>query len=340
MSVRTVLTLSVLGYALGVSKSIGYRDELAGVPPIPNLAAMTNGSPAIVVGGLVKTYGKTEALRGLDFEIPAGKLTGFLGPNGAGKTTTFRSILGLTKPDAGDIEILGMQIPSQLPHLVKKIGVIVEEPGIIKALSGRVNLEVAADTLGFGHERIEEMLEFVGLSNDAKRKSSDYSKGMRQRLALAAAMLGDPELLILDEPLDGLDPAGQLAFRARLKELTEGGRTVVVSSHDLADVEALADYVVVIDQGKLITQGPLEDLLGGARTRIVVAEAETQMALSALSAAGLETTTDDQGILVESPDGSAIVRALAGAGVYPSVVREGRSTLESVFIDITGRGDL
>lgn len=295
---------------------------------------MTSGSPAIQVSGLQKRYGKTEALRGLDFEIPSGKLTGFLGPNGAGKTTTFRSILGLTKPNSGDIEILGLTVPSQLSEIVKQVGVIVEEPGLIKSLSGRTNLSVAADTLGFGHGRIEEMLEFVGLTADAGRKTGDYSKGMRQRLALAAAMLGDPELLILDEPLDGLDPAGQHAFRARLRELATEGRTVVVSSHDLADVEALADYVVVVNEGRLVTQGSLEDLLGSRKIRVRLAGPVP--AAEALRGAGFEVDVDEGGLLVGGAEGAAIIRILADAGIYPDEVRPERSTLESVFLGLTG----
>ena len=295
---------------------------------------MTTGSPAIRVRGLHKRYGRTHALNGLDFEIPRGQLTGFLGPNGAGKTTTFRAILGLTNPNEGEIEILGMPVPSGLPEIVKKVGVIVEEPGLIKSLNGRTNLAVAADTLGFGHDRIEELLDFVGLSADAGRQTGDYSKGMRQRLALAAAMLGDPDLLILDEPLDGLDPAGQHAFRARLRDLAAEGRSVVVSSHDLADIEALADYVVVIDQGRLVTEGPLESMLGGRNTRVRAGNPER--AAAALKAAGFEVHPDDSGLIVVSSEGAAIVETLAKAGIYPDEVRPERSTLESVFLGLTG----
>jgi ABC-2 type transport system ATP-binding protein len=297
-------------------------------------STMSTGSPAIRVSGLHKRYGRTHALRGLDFEIPSGQLTGFLGPNGAGKTTTFRSILGLTRPDSGDIEMLGLAVPAELPQITKKVGVIVEEPGLITTLSGRTNMAVAADTLGFGHERIDELVEFVGLTADAHRKVGDYSKGMRQRLALAAAMLGDPELLILDEPLDGLDPAGQHAFRARLKNLAAEGRTVVVSSHDLADVEALADYVVVIDQGQLVVEGSLESMLGDGSTR--VRAADSIRAAEVLREAGFEVSTDDQGLVVDTTDGSAVLESLARAGVYPEEVRPERSTLETVFLGLTG----
>lgn len=299
-----------------------------------NVATMSTGSSAIRVRGLHKRYGRTHALRGLDFEVPRGQLTGFLGPNGAGKTTTFRALLGLTRPNEGEIEMLGLPVPAALPEIVKKVGVIVEEPGLIKALNGRLNLAVAADTLGFGHDRIEGLLDFVGLSADAHRKAGDYSKGMRQRLALAAAMLGDPELLILDEPLDGLDPAGQHAFRARLRDLAAEGRSVVVSSHDLADIEALADHVVVIDQGRLVVEGPLETMLGGGNTRVRLEDGAG--AVEVLTTAGFEVSRDEMGLIVMSAAGAEIIQALAGAGIYPDEVRPERSTLESVFLGLTG----
>lgn len=298
------------------------------------VSPMSTEPVSIRVQGLHKSYGPTKALQGLDFTVPAGQLTGFLGPNGSGKTTTFRSILGLTRPDAGDIEVLGLPVPSGLPEIVKNVGVIVEEPGLIESLNGRTNLAIAADTLGFGHARIDEMLDFVELTSDAHRKAGDYSKGMRQRLALAAAMLGDPELLILDEPLDGLDPAGQHAFRARLRDLVAQGRTVVISSHDLTDIEALADYVVVIDHGRLVIEGPLESLLGGGNMR--VRGQDLTRAAETLTAAGFEVHRDELGLIVVASSGAEIIETLAGSGIYPSEVSPERSTLESVFLGLTG----
>ena len=291
-------------------------------------------NPAIKVEGLVKRYKSTTALAGLDCVVPSGAITGLLGPNGAGKTTLFRSLLGLTRTDAGSIVVLDQEIPRGLADVTKKIGAIIEEPGLIRALTGRVNLQVAADQLGFGHDRIEELLEFVGLQADAGRKIDEYSKGMRQRLALAAALIGDPQLLLLDEPLDGLDPAGQMAFRARLRDIADSGQTVVVSSHDLADIEALADYVVVLNHGKLVTEGPLEDMLSGGTTRVVTDN--TDAAIAALSTAGLDVRQDGGGLVVEENDGSRVVRVLAEASIYPKEVRPARSTLESVFLGMTG----
>lgn len=289
---------------------------------------------AIEVAGLKKTYKRTRALDGLDFEVPSGAVTGFLGPNGAGKTTTFRSLLGLTRFDSGDVRVLGHSVPSQLFDVTKKVGAIVEEPGMIKALNGRTNLRVAADQLGFGHHQIDEMLEFVGLTADAGRRISGYSKGMRQRLALAAALIGAPELLLLDEPLDGLDPAGQKVFKERLRALAEEGRTVVVSSHVMADVEALADYVVVIDNGKLLAQGPIEELLDGGATRVTVGNVEA--AVAALAAAGIEASASGVSLVVKSSDGSRVVQVLAGAGIYPSEVLADRESLETFFLGMTG----
>ena len=297
---------------------------------------MNLDQPAIVVGGLVKRYKRTTALDGLDCIVPSGAITGLLGPNGAGKTTLFRSLLGLTRIDSGSIRMLGRDVPADLVEVTKKLGAIVEEPGTIRALTGRVNMKVAADQLGFGHDRIEELLEFVGLQADAGRKLDEYSKGMRQRLGLAAALIGEPELLLLDEPLDGLDPAGQMAFRARLRDLADSGRTVVVSSHDLADIEALADYVIVLDHGKLVTQGALESLLSGGATRVVAQPAEE--ALAALAAAGIEARPDGAALIADEEDGSRVVRVLAEAGIYPSQVGPARSTLESVFLGMTGQG--
>lgn len=295
---------------------------------------MTGSAPAIRVTGLVKNYGRVQALRGLDFEMPSGQVSGFVGPNGAGKTTTFRSLLGLTRLNSGSVEVLGLPVPGRLGEIAPRVGAIVEEPGLIRALSGNVNMQVAADTLGFGHDAIPSLIDFVGLTADVDRKVSGYSKGMRQRLALAAALIGDPELLLLDEPLDGLDPAGQVMFRKRLQELAAERKTVVVSSHDMADIESLAEYIVVINKGKLVSQGPLEELLDGGGTRVEISE--VARAFEVLESAGFAVSSDDKGLLVGSDDRESIIKALGEAGLYPREVTQDRSSLESVFLGITG----
>jgi ABC-2 type transport system ATP-binding protein len=292
-------------------------------------------SSAVELVGVRKTYGDVVALDDVTLEFPLGQLTGFLGPNGAGKTTTFRAILGLTRPEQGRIEILGTPISSDLPRLVKRIGAVVEEPGLHRTLDAVDNMRVAALTLGSGQERIAELLEFVGLTDDAKRPVSGFSKGMKQRLALAIALLGDPEILILDEPLDGLDPAGQVTLKAALRALVdERAKTVIVSSHDLADVESLADHVVVVSRGRMVTAGSLSEILGPS-DRHRVAIDDSQAAVEVLLAAGFAATVDDGTVLVDGTSGSEISRALAGAGLYPESLMSARTTLERVFLEIT-----
>ncbi|HSJ27457.1 MAG TPA: ABC transporter ATP-binding protein [Acidimicrobiia bacterium] len=291
--------------------------------------------PAIELVDVRKTYGDVVALDDVTLQFPRGRLTGFLGPNGAGKTTTFRAILGLTRPDKGRIEVLGTPIVSDLPRLVKRIGAVVEEPGLHRTLDAVDNLRVAALTLGSGGDRAEELLEFVGLASDAHRPVSGFSKGMRQRLALAIALLGDPEILVLDEPLDGLDPAGQVTLKATLRALVDdGSKTVIVSSHDLADIESLADHVVVVDRGRTITAGSLEDLLGdGDRRRVTIADAAA--AAEVLRSAGLDAELDGGDVLVSGAAGAEISRLLADAGHYPEALVSARTTLERLFLDIT-----
>jgi ABC-2 type transport system ATP-binding protein len=290
---------------------------------------------AITLTGVSKSYGSTHALLDLTVGFPSGKLTGFLGPNGAGKTTTFRAVLGLTRPNAGRISVLGQLIPASLSGMVKRVGAVIEEPGLHKTLTGRDNLRVAAMTLGRGMDEIDALLDFVGLTEDAERSAGGYSKGMRQRLALAITMLGDPEILVLDEPLDGLDPAGQVSFKAKLRELVdERGKTVIVSSHDLADVESLADHVVVISHGRLRAEGSLEEVLGeGDGYRVEIAD--SAIALDALQQAGFDAALQDTGIKVNGAAGEEISRILAVTGLYPSALIPARNSLERVFLELT-----
>jgi ABC-2 type transport system ATP-binding protein len=276
------------------------------------------------------------ALDHLNLEIPPGETFGFLGPNGAGKTTTFRSLLGLTNPDSGSMQVLGMDVKTDLARIVPRLGAIVEEPGLIKGLNGRDNLRVAAHTLGHGHESIDELLAFAGLAADAGRRIDGYSKGMRQRLALAAALLGNPELLFLDEPLDGLDPAGQAQIKASLRQLAADGRTIVVSSHNLGDVEAMADEVIVINRGRLVTQSSLDDILGVQTAAYHVEIDDPVRAVGVLVAAGIAASHTDGRVLAEADNGSDISRILAGAELYPSALYKQSGRLEEVFLRLTG----
>ncbi len=290
---------------------------------------------AIVVDHLHKTYGSTVALDGLSFRIEAGSLTGFLGPNGAGKTTTFRVLLGLSRPDRGSLEVLGMKVGQQTADIVRRMGAVVEEPGLVKGLNGRDNLVVAALTLGRGGDRVDSLIEFVGLAPDARRRIDGYSKGMRQRLALAAALLGDPDLLFLDEPLDGLDPAGQAQIKQLLRDLAAAGKTVVVSSHNLADVEALATDVVVINRGKLVTSGTLTELLGSGRSGFRVKVDARDEASRALATAGFHPVADGEALFVDATDGATVSRILAESGLYPSELTPAAARLEDVFLELT-----
>ncbi len=296
---------------------------------------MTSTESAIVFGGVVKQYKTTRALDGLSVDVPKGRLTGFLGPNGAGKTTSFRAMLGLTRPTSGHIEVLGMAVGPDTAAIVKRVGAVIEEPGLHKTLSASDNLRSAALTIGAGCGRIDELLDFVSLADVSTRKVGQFSKGMRQRLALAQAMLADPELLILDEPLDGLDPQGQVDLKRRLRALVaEQGKTVVVSSHNLTDVEELADHVIVINRGRLVTTGSVDDLIG-TDGRYVVEVTPVDAAAGILASAGLEASVIDGRLVVAAPDGSQIARVLAGAGLYPSQLMRERASLESVFLDLT-----
>jgi lantibiotic transport system ATP-binding protein len=287
---------------------------------------------------VVKQYPGARAVDGLSVAFPAGRLIGFLGPNGAGKTTSFRAMLGLTRLTSGSIDVLGMRVGTDTPRIVKRVGAVIEEPGLYKTLHATDNMRVAADVLGHGHDRIDDLLAFVELSEVASRKVGQYSKGMRQRLALAQAMLGDPDLLILDEPLDGLDPGGQRVLKQQLRALvTERGKSVVVSSHDLADVEELADHVVVISRGRLIVSGTLDEVTGTSRRhRVQVADAPAAQVV--LEQAGMAVTRDAGDLIVLDADGEDISRRLAGAGIYASALIPMRSTLESVFLDLTAEG--
>jgi ABC-2 type transport system ATP-binding protein len=305
---------------------------------------------AVATTGLKKTYGHTAALVGLDLAVPTGVVYGFLGANGAGKTTTIRCLLGLIHPDAGTMTLLGRPYTARDRRRLFDVGALIESPSFYPYLSGRDNLKVIAAT---GPEpakgRVDEVLSLMGLSDRANSHTDEYSLGMRQRLGIAAALLHDPKLLILDEPANGLDPAGIHSLRAKLRDLADSGRTIMVSSHILPEVQQLADVVGIIDKGHLVHQGSLDELLkasGGVRVRLLPDEVErARAALARLE--GPDVVSDSNGPGGELEEGHAwlaikvpteraaeVNRALAGAGIYASGI-ETRSDLEAIFLSLT-----
>lgn len=217
---------------------------------------------AISFDSLVKQYGKQSAVNNLSATVQAGRITGFLGPNGAGKSTTLRCLVGLAKPTSGEAKILGRNY-RELENPLQKVGTVLDSRGFHPALSGKKNLQVVAAAAGIADSRVDEVLELVELTQAAKKKMKNYSLGMKQRLSLAGAILGNPEILILDEPANGLDPAGIAWLRKFLRGLAEQGRTILVSSHQLAEMQNTVDDVIIINHGKLIASGPIKDVIGG-----------------------------------------------------------------------------
>ena len=215
----------------------------------------------IAIEGLVKTYGKQNAVDDLTASVQKGRITGFLGPNGAGKSTTLRCLVGLSKPTSGSVKIYDRPY-RELENPLSKVGTVLDSRGFHPALTGRQNLRVVAAAAGIDDSRVDEVLEMVELTEAAGRKMKKYSLGMKQRLALAGAILGDPEILILDEPANGLDPAGIAWLRNFLRQLAQGGRTILVSSHQLAEMQHTVDDVLIINKGMLIASGTKEQVMG------------------------------------------------------------------------------
>ena len=270
---------------------------------------------------------------------------GFLGPNGAGKTTTMRLLTGLIRPDAGSMQLLGEPFTRGHRQLLFRVGALIESPSFYPYLSGRANLRALAATAApTPASRIEELLELVGLRDRADDKVSGYSLGMRQRLGIAGALLSDPKLLLLDEPANGLDPAGIAAMRDTLRGLAATGKTVFVSSHLLAEIQQMADVVGIINRGRLVREGTIQDLLRGegvVKARVSPEEIPAAVAaLEALAGSGSVTVESNGGsaqLTVHiSPSRSAEVnRALASAGIYASALEAG-TDLELLFLELTG----
>ena len=289
---------------------------------------------AIETRALTKRYGDAiVAVDDLDLRVRRGEVYGFLGPNGAGKTTTLRMLLGLVRPTSGQATVLGASPGS--PEGLARIGALVETPAFYPYLSGRDNLRVLARHAGVSEDRVEAVLAEVRLSGRAGDRSASYSLGMKQRLGVAAALLKDPELLILDEPTNGLDPAGMAEMRDFMRSLGEGGRTLVLSSHLMGEIEQVCDRVGVIRDGSLVAEGTVEELRGRARLR-VRAEPLADAARLLRRFAAVETVDGHLEVAVDTGQAATVNKALVDAGIAVSELAPQRASLEEVFLELTG----
>jgi ABC-2 type transport system ATP-binding protein len=295
--------------------------------------------------GLTKRFGERTAVESVDLAVPRGTAFGFLGPNGAGKTTLIRMLLGLTHASEGDMNLLGLPVPERRAEALARVGAIVEQPGFHPHLTGRENLRIVAAARGpDARPRIGPALERVGLGERADERVKSYSLGMRQRLGVARCLLADPELLILDEPTNGLDPGGILEFRLMIRDLVEQeGRTVFLSSHLLDEVEKTCDHAAIVDRGRVITQGAIGDLAGNGRNELIVGCDDPALALAVLDGfSGIrDARRSDEGLrltLAPDRDGAAAVNTLlVEAGVSVFRLEPVRHSLEERFLEITTR---
>jgi ABC-2 type transport system ATP-binding protein len=309
-------------------------------PPHPN-------GWAVETHHLTKRFGATVAVDDVELLVPRGSAFGYLGPNGAGKTTLIRTLLGLTRANAGTMSLLGTPVPAQRSRALARVGAIVDEPRFHHHLTGRDNLRLrAAARGGDAQQRIDPSLARVGLTDRAGDKVATYSMGMRQRLGVAACLLADPDLLMLDEPMNGLDPAGMHEMRAMIASLAAEGRTVVLSSHLLDEVERTCDAVAIVDHGRVIRQGPIDDLIRGAGAAAVQVDcAEPARAARLIDQAGIAagTTLTEGGLTVALPTGASrqvvadINRRLVEAGIDVYGLREVQASLEDWFLSVTSR---
>jgi ABC-type multidrug transport system ATPase subunit len=300
-------------------------------------------TPVIEIAGLRKEYRSWRGRRhvavdGLDLEVPSGGVFGFLGPNGSGKTTTIRCLLGLARPTAGACRVLEVAAPAQVGRVIGRIGAIVETPALFPTMSGRRNLSLLARVDGIGPQAVDLALERVGLSERAGDLVKTYSLGMRQRLGLAQALLKDPELLILDEPANGLDPAGIKEIRELLRSLGDEGRTVFVSSHLLTEIEHTCDRVAILAQGRCVAEGAVADVLRrGHRSRLRVGLDDLDAGLAALSNAGIPVVRNHTTLEVDLPptEAARVTRTLAQHELWVTELQADEATLEDVFLALT-----
>jgi len=295
---------------------------------------------AVRTVSLRKSYlgrgGRRVAVQGLTMTVPHGGVHGFLGPNGSGKTTTIRMLLGLVRADSGTAELFGEQVPQRLPQVIDRVGAIVESPKFFPAFTAHQNLSLLAAAIGSPRTRVDEVLEATHLGDRGRDRYAGFSLGMKQRLAIAATLLKDPDLLIFDEPTNGLDPAGIREIRDTMRSLGAQGKTVLVSSHILAEVEQVADTVSIIGNGVLLAEGEVASILGGSGvSQVRVGVEAPDRAAQVLEAEGFTLTRSGDHLLVGTQEPSAITRALAGHGLYVSELVPVRPDLESAFLALT-----
>jgi ABC-2 type transport system ATP-binding protein len=338
-----------------VPESPGPRQETPSEPPSPRpeppvstpRPPRPNGGWAVETHGLTKRFGPTVAVDDVELLVPRGSAFGYLGPNGAGKTTLIRTLLGLTRANAGTMSLLGTPVPASRSRALARVGAIVDEPRFHPHLTGRDNLRLlAAARGGAAAERIAPSLARVGLAERAGDKVATYSMGMRQRLGVAACLLADPELLMLDEPMNGLDPAGMHEMRAMIASLADEGRTVVLSSHLLDEVQRTCDAVAIVDHGRVIRQGSIDELIRGAGAAVVQVDcAEPTRAKELIDQAGIAagTALTGAGLTVTLPAGASrelvadVNRRLVTAGIDVYGLREVQASLEDWFLSVTSR---
>jgi ABC-2 type transport system ATP-binding protein len=311
----------------------------------PLAAADQTGSTeaAITTSSLTKTFGKQPAVRNLTIEVPRHKIVGFVGPNGSGKTTTIRMLLGLIRPTSGTGRVLGGSIDDPALYL-ERVGALIETPAFYPTLSGRANLAVLASLGGICSRRIPELIETVGLAGRERDKVGKYSLGMKQRLGIAAALLPDPELLVLDEPANGLDPAGIIEMRELLRSLRDQGKTVFISSHLLGELEHMADWMVVLKEGEAAYAGPTVELTNRSAGGILLSvESPDQMEKlqRIVMDLGYQAHWQDAALRVSAPREAAgeINRQAMNVGVTLTEIQHLKSTLEDIFLAMISGDD-
>ncbi len=301
-------------------------------------------TPALVIEtmGLSKHFGRVVAVDELSFAVEAGQVFGFLGPNGSGKTTTIGMLMGIIAPSAGSFRLLGAATPHELLAARAKVGATLETPNFHPHLSGRENLKITAAIKAVGASRIEECLEIVGLRERARDRFRTYSLGMKQRLSLAATMLNDPELILLDEPANGLDPQGMKEVRDIIRILAGRGKTIFLSSHLLWEVERMCTHVAVVRKGRVVASGAVSELVAG-ETSALVRAADPEALQTALNdypdARSVSVTAEGLLVGLASDDLAALNRYLAGLGIHLSHLSRRRRTLEDAFMELTRKDD-